>query len=64
MIAPACASPTPANRLLTSPDARLRQVAGRLTQVRRPNPHVGIADQDHVVLAVPVHRRQVLDLRD
>ena len=45
------------------PDARLGQVAGRLAEVRRLHPHVGIADQDHVVLAIPLHRRQALDLR-
>ena len=45
------------------PDARLRQVADRLAEVRRPHPDVRVGDQDHVVLAKPVHRGQVLDLR-
>ena len=44
------------------PDARLGEVAGRLAQIRRPNAHVGIADQDHVVLAMGFHRGQALDL--
>ena len=44
------------------PDSRLGQILGRLTQVRRPNPDVGVGNQDHVVLAEPSHGRQVLDL--
>ncbi len=52
----------PGEEVADQPDARLRQVADRLAEIRRANPHVGIADQDHVVLAVPVHRRQALDL--
>ena len=61
--APECVSPTPDEQVRHQPDARLGQVAGRLAEVGRPDPDVRVADQDHVVLAVPLHRRQVLDLR-
>ena len=52
----------PGEEVAHQPDSRLGQIADGLAQIRRSNPHVGIADQDHVVLAVPVHRRQALDL--
>ena len=42
--------------------ARLREIARRFTQIRRPHSHVGIADQDDVVLAMRFHRGQALDL--
>ena len=52
----------PGEQVADQPDARLGQVAGRLAQIRRPDADVGVADQDHVVLAVAVHRGQALDL--
>ena len=45
------------------PNARIGKVADRLAQIGRSGSNVGIADQDHVVLAVPIHRRETLDLR-
>ena len=53
----------PGEEVRDQSDPGLGEVAGRLAEVRRADADVRVADQDRVVLAVPLHRRQVLDLR-